>query len=252
MPIQNVALASPLHDPEGKILDLINKNGRKLLQIYHEKAAVCVSETTIPSVIEKLKSIGFKVEIQEGTNLADNYRLAIKTALEFETPYVHQIDFDRALHWANRFPGELKDVLTYFPSYSGFISFMRTHRAFETHPEIQRTVETTVNAIASEVVKVDVDIMSGSFGFDRKLATYIVSESKRRDFGIYAEFLTIAQKHKSQINVIEVEGLEWETPDQFKEVIEKEGYAKWLEDFQSLPEWKKRIKLVEDSTDELI
>ena len=93
--------------------------------------------------------------------------------------------------------------------------------------------------------------MSGSFAFDRKLAEQIVKESKRMDYGIYAEFLMVALKHKAQINTIEVEGLEWETPDQFRELIEKEGYAKWLNDFQSLSEWEKRVKLIEDSTEVL-
>ena len=59
------------------------------------------------------------------------------------------------------------------------------------------------------------------------------------------------EKNKVQINTMEVEGLEWETPDQFKDKIEQEGYSAWLNNFESLPEWEKRVKLIEDSTDVL-
>jgi hypothetical protein len=251
---QNVCLVSPLHDPEGRITDLLKLYGEKLVNLYSKQAAIGVTPKTTSKTVDLLESLGFKIQIQDentGLELGDNYRLALKLGLKFKTPYIHLLDFDRALHWAHRFPNELRDVINYIPSYSGFLSFIRTRRAFESHPLIQRTTETTVNAIASEVAKTDVDIMSGSFAFDRKLAEDIVKESKRKDFGIYAEFLMVALKNKAHINTMEVEGLEWETPDQFKDKIEQEGYSAWLNNFESLPEWEKRVKLIENSTDVL-
>ena len=58
-------------------------------------------------------------------------------------------------------------------------------------------------------------------------------------------------KNNITINTIEVEGLEWETPDQYKDKIDKEGYSQWLSEFESLPEWEKRVKLIEKSTEVL-
>src|SRR3989344_2664975 len=251
---QNVSLVSSLHDPEGRITKLLELHGKKLINLYNNKAVIGVTSTTINKTTDLLKSLGFKIKIQDektGLDLGSNYRIALKLGLEFNTSHIQLLDFDRALHWVNRFSNELKDVIYYIPSYSGFLSFIRTRRAFESHPLIQRTTETTVNAIASEVAKTDVDIMSGSFAFDRNLAEHIVKESKRKDFGIYAEFLMVALKNKVQINTMEVEGLEWETPDQFKDKIEQEGYSAWLNEFESLPEWQRRVKLIEDSTNVL-
>ena len=249
-----VTLVSPLHDPQGRILKILKKQGKKLIDLYNGKAAIGVTPATTHKTINLLQNLGFTIKIQDehtGLDLGSNYRLALQLGLAFNTLHIHVLDFDRALHWANRFPDELQNVIEKIPSYSGFLSFIRTRRAFESHPLIQRTTETTVNAIASEIAKVDVDIMSGSFGFDKNLALLIVNESKRRDFGIYAEFLTIALRHKMKINTIEVDGLEWETPDQFKDKIEQEGYSGWLNEFESLSEWEKRVKLIEDSTDVL-
>ncbi len=250
-----VSLASPLHDPEGRLLPIISAYGGKLLKLYGGNAAISITPKTLPETTSKLNAQGFTTIMQDeksGLDLGSNYRLAVKTALTKSSTHIHLVDFDRALHWTQRFHNELRDIIDYIPSYDGFISFMRTRRAFETHPQIQRVPEITINAIASEVAKTDVDIMSGAFAFDAKLAKEIVSQSKRKDYGIYAEFLSIALKNKAKINTMEVEGLEWETPDQFKDKIEKEGYSAWLSEFESLPEWEKRVKLIEDSSEVLI
>jgi hypothetical protein len=253
--MSKVFLASPLHDPDGKLIPLVNESAGKLIRLYGKNAVISASNKTKKELIDKLSALGFKVVIQTeatGFDLGSNYRYAMKSALSGGADYVHLVDFDRALHWARRFPNELRDVISYFPSYVGYISFARTRRAFETHPLIQRAPEITINAIASEVAKCQVDIMSGAFGFDKNLAGKIVEQSKRTDYGIYAEFLTLSLKNKAEINVMEVEGLEWETPDQFKDRIEKEGYTAWLSEFESLSEWEKRIRLIEDSADVLI
>lgn len=250
-----VCLASPLHDPEGRLLGLIQENGEKLLHRYNGKVAISVSPTTSQSVISLLKSQQFNIKIQRKSPellIGNNYLNAIKLALSMQTRYIHLTDFDRTLHWVKRFPRELRDVLEIFPSCPGFVSFIRTKRAFETHPETQRSTEKVINAIASEDAGVNVDIMSGSFGFERNLAKKIIHEAGRKDFGIYAEFLRIAIKHHFLISTVVVDGLEWETPDQFHDEIRRESYTAWLKHFQSLSEWQKRIILLEESAEVLI
>lgn len=251
----SVCLASPFHDPKDRFFDLIKENGKKLSQLYQGKAIVSASPTTSPSVISLLISLQFTVKIQRKNSellIGNNYLNAIEMAINTKAQYIHLIDFDRVLHWVKRFPRELRDVLEIFPSCQDYISFVRTKRAFESHPQTQRHTENVVNEIASEVAGVAIDIMSGSYGFERILAKKIVQEVWRKDFGIYAEFLRIALKHHSLISTIEVEGLEWETPDQFRDEIRKESYSAWLKHFQSLSEWQKRIILLEESTDVLL
>lgn len=251
----SVCLASPFHDPEGRFLDLIKENGKKLLQLYQGKAVISVSPTTSPSVISLLNSLQFTIKMQRKNSevlIGNNYLNAIEIAINTKTRYVHLVDFDRALHWIKRFPRELRDVLDIFPSCQGYTSFIRTKRAFETHPQTQRSTENVINIIASEAAGVDIDIMSGSYGFGANLAKKIIQEARRKDFGIYAEFLLIAIKHHFLISTIDVGGLEWETPDQFQREIRRESYSAWLKHFQSLSEWQKRINLLEESAEVLI
>lgn len=247
-----ICLASPFHDPDARLLEFIQENGEKLLQRYNGNAVISVSPTTSPKIISLLRSQQFTVQIQRKDSvklIGNNYLSSIKLALPTKTRYIHLVDFDRALHWIKRFPRELRDIIEIFPSCQGFISFVRTKRAFETHPFIQRATEQVVNSIAAEVAGVDVDIMSGSYGFENLLAKKILTDVKQKDYGIYAEFLRIAIKHHSLISTIEVEGLEWETPDQFQREIRQKGYMEWLQEFESLAQWGRRVELVKESTD---
>lgn len=247
----DVALATPLHDPKGLIVPILEKNGRKLVEVYKSNIAVNVTPQTSIRVEELLENLGFKYEISGGKEIGEDYRNAIRLSLKSNAGFIQLLDFDRALHWVDRFPDELSKVKNQLEESLGFVSFVRSKKAFETHPITQRSTETAVNAIASEVAGFGIDIMSGSMGMERALAELIVKESSRDDFGFYAEPLIIAKKHKFPISILEVDGLEWETPDQYKDQIEKYGYSAWLSKFQSLSEWEKRVKLLDQTAEVL-
>lgn len=251
----HICLASPLHDPQSRLLPAIRRSAPKLLDIYAGQVAVSVTENTASQVIRELLALNVRLTTQSrlsGMDIGSNYRQALRKGLETSTQAVHLVDFDRALHWATRFPEELADACAKLSSLKGLTSFVRSKRAFETHPSIQRSTEATINAIAAEVVGHDVDIMSGAFGMDRDTGRIILEQSHRQDFGVYAELLKVAVDRGIQVNTLEVEGLEWETPDQFQDEIEKRGYMQWLNDFESLQEWEKRIRLIDDSKDVLL
>lgn len=250
----NITLVCPLHDPDSRLLEEIKKNGKILNNIFQSSVIVSVTPNTSPDTVNVLKSIQLKYSElpsnQENT-LGNNYRNAILLGTEKKATHIFLVDFDRAIHWARRFPKELEEIQNKLSGLEGFTSFVRSRRAFESHPLTQRATETTINAIASELTNTDVDIMSGAFGMDKYFSKLLLKSSKRDDFGFYAEMLEVALKNKARINTIEVEGLEWETPDQYKDKIEKEGYSQWLSEFESLSEWEKRVKLIEKSTEVL-
>lgn len=253
--MQHVALVSPLFDPEARLAPELAKYGESLRKIFHNHTSISVSANTNKKIFTLLDTLSFTYVIQTqdtGFALGDNVRNAFTCALKSSDAYFHFIDFDRALHWTKRFPNELAKVIKTIPTRSGYISMERTRRAFETHPLIQRSTETSINAIASKVVGTDVDIMSGSFAVDRPTAELLVKKTKQRGFGIYAEIIETVWKAKKPITTLEVDGLEWETPDQFQKKIQQEGYTAWLQEFESLPEWEKRIRLVETSAEELL
>jgi hypothetical protein len=250
----SVCLISPLHDPDGKLLPMLSTYGSALTKLYSGNIGVSVTDQTQPQMITLLKKCGIYCRIvsTEHRFIGEDMKNTLKLGLHFKTHAIHFVDFDRALHWVKKFPIELRDIVRLVASSNGFISFVRTKRAFLTHPYTQQSTEKVINMIASEEAKRTVDIMSGSFAFETSFAKIAIQELKRKDFGVYAEFLMIALRHKFLIDTIEVDGLEWETPDQFQDEIRRTSYDTWLHNFQSLSEWQKRIALLEDSLDTLL
>jgi len=72
---QNVSLVSSLHDPEGRITKLLELHGKKLINLYNRNAVIGITPATINRTTDLLKSLGFKIKIQqdEKTSLIKNY-----------------------------------------------------------------------------------------------------------------------------------------------------------------------------------
>ena len=254
--LPKVSLASPLHDPEGRLAYLIRKHGKHLKTMYFGSVAVKMTNGTHRDTIKALDSakIIYESEPKKShyVSMGITYKGAAKMALKFKTRYVHVCDFDRILHWIDKYPNELRDTIEYLPSNYGLTWIGRTQRAFETHPRTQRETESIVNILASQKAGQDIDIMSGSFGFDERTAKLLLKNSKKNDYSFFADFVVVALKQNIETYSITVDGLEWETPDQYRDKIQKEGYQDWLDEFMSLPEWKRRIELLERNTEVLV
>ncbi len=251
----DVTLASPLHDPEARLADSIRKHGKKIKTFYFGFVVVRATQDLHTDTKKALESCKIEYSLEtkksEYINMGRTYRGAMQMGIKLNTRSIHVCDFDRILHWIKSFPNELRDVIKLIPSNYGLTWIGRTERAFETHPRTQRKTESIVNTIASEKAEQDLDIMSGSFAMDINTAKLLLKNTKRNDYSFYSEFLVYALKKKIPVGSILTEGLEWETPDQYKDKIQKEGYQDWLDEFMSLPEWKRRIELLERNSDAL-
>jgi hypothetical protein len=250
-----VCFVSPLHDPEARLEELLVRHGKDLVRLYDNNVVVSVTDTTSPKIFALLDSFHIfyeKHHKQTAIDVGGNVRNALRLGLTYEMPQLHFIDFDRALHWMKRFPEEYAEVVGKISVMSGYISFVRTQKAFASHPLTQRLTEATINAIVEEIAGVGVDIMSGSFALERHIASTLIAESQCTDYGIYAEFFKLIMKQKVPLSTIEVKGLEWETADQFKKEIDQQGYDVWYDGFQSLQEWKKRVRIIIDSENQLL
>lgn len=241
----STVLTSTLADPEGRLFEAIKNNGKVISDIYETQAEIVVSIQTSIKTVDVLKDLGFNVFIEPSGNIGNVYRQALKLALNHTCHNIHLIDFDRILHWIKNFSKELESIVNH--SIPDFVLFTRTDKAFNTHPYSQRSTENIVNRIASQKIGKAVDIMSGAYGMSMTVAKSILSQSKRNDSGIYAEFIKLALINNFPISCYEVNGLDWETPDRYLKEIEKEGYEKWLLKWQSITEWSRRLEVVKNS-----
>jgi hypothetical protein len=240
---KTIALLSPHHDPSGRLIRGL-RNEITLLKAIFDVVCVSVSDLTDSRVLKDFDLSGIHYrKIKQTGSVSARYQAALRLGLEDAITHFLLIDFDRALHWATTFPHELEAVADQLRSSEGLTLINRSPRAFETHPLTQRETEVVVNQIASDIVDQQVDVLSGAYGMAREVAELIEKKAHKEDFGFYGQVLALPYEKGIQIGSIEVEGLEWETPDQFRDKINTVGYLTWLKNFQSLKEWEKRLTL---------
>jgi SAM-dependent methyltransferase len=141
--------------------------------------------------------------------------LALQKALESTTDFIHYADMDRLLHWVETQPDEWKRMLGEVEKFDCVI-FGRTPRAYLTHPQALIQTEKLSNQVVSHILKQDMDVSAGSKSFSRIAARCIIDNcSKDNSIGTDAEWPICIKKASFYLKYIPVEGLEWESADQF-------------------------------------
>ena len=145
----SVALACTYHDPRGQLFDQLVR-ALPTLQSFFPSIAVVVSPTAFLPSVAHLVNNGVRVrrdvEDPGGPMIGRARRESVALALLDESPFILYCDFDRVLHWVERYPDELPAVLHRIPEHD-FTVLGRTARAFASHPRVQRETEAIVNHV---------------------------------------------------------------------------------------------------------
>jgi len=240
----SVVLASTLHDPENRLSKLIEGSHQALERLF--KSTIVVTTPNTPTKTHALlNSLGIEVH-KGGETVLSTYRTALKRAAERNPEHIFHCDFDRILHWVKAYPEELAEATVTHINHD-LVLYGRTHRAFQTHPETQTTTEATANRIASHILGFPEtrDLISACWRLTPRLAHSLLQLPPNR-YGFYIEWPIYAWRKAENPAYIEVEGLEWETPDRYLPEIREKGYKKWLQSFQTPREWKKRVEMLND------
>ena len=251
----SIILSSTYHDPYFRLKSLLATALPMIKEIFSQKIVYCTPSTK-DAAYEFLTNEGFQVIISESIKQVENYKKSIKIAVDYvensQVQKIFYIDFDRLIHWINSYPDEFYNL---FKSNSDvdYLHIGRTSRAFKTHPATQKETEKIINDLSSKTLgfKETIDIISVCYLFTRELGERIIEFKDTTTTGFYCVWPIIFWKLALKTRYIEVEGLEWESPDRFQPEISKVGYNEWLREFQSPEEWKKRVQFVQDAIDEL-
>ncbi len=251
----SIILTSTYHDPELKLKDQLI-SAIPLLKTLFKYVIIILTPSMDRNSISFLKEKGFIVKRCSIDSRVETYKLAYKKALEHvenkKIERIMYIDFDRLVHWINYHPDELQELLSDIKV--DYLHIGRTSRAFDSHPNTQKETEIIVNEFGSLILEFDatLDIISVCHIMTIELATKILSVRNNTDYGFYSTWPILFWKWAASKKYIEVEGLEWETPDRFKEEIEKFSYEKWLIRFQNSSEWRNRVNLLHQCLTELL
>jgi hypothetical protein len=248
----SVLLLSTLHDPEGRLLPLIQRLraaddplGAAWAQTRHNYAdLLCVaSRATDGRSNAALEATGWPVVVQRDEPADRGLWSMVRRGLDRGTDFIHFCDLDRFVHWLLRYPDELQDLPAVWDR-ADLTMLVRSPRAFATHPPCQTVTEGIANrVIAHRLGMPDADALSGSYVWSRRAAEAIVAFPGPRDLRFYAVGAVAPFRAGCSVNRHVVEGLEWETPDQYPDEIASLGYATWLAQFESPAQWRHRAEM---------
>jgi hypothetical protein len=249
-----VALALPVHEPDGRLAPLLEAQLPSLAARYAALVALC-SRQTHPSILALLRAQGALLHVDEEERpgilgVGSVRRETLRAALQAGTTHIHLCDFDRALHWMAHHAAELEQVAGSLPRYD-LLVLGRTHRAWATHPAYQTETEVLFNRVFFLVTKLPWDVGAGSRGLSRPAAESLLALSTDPTVGTDAEWpLLLLQAHGAsepafRLGYRACEGLEFETADRFGPEIEAAGgYAAWLARIEADPRrWAFRLQV---------
>jgi hypothetical protein len=244
-----VVLAATHHDPDNAMLP----QALRVLPCLHDlytAIVMLVTPGTAPRTIQTLRDHGLRVEQEPERTGLESIGLVrqqtLRLAAEMEAEYAHLCDWDRALHWAEQYPDELRDVVDAIPRHD-LLVLGRTPRAFATHPRVQRDTEAIVNHAFGLAFGQELDITAASRGLSRRTIDALLAlPNPEPTVGNDCAWpLYLARFPELVLGYAATEGLEWETPDRHvEEIAAAGGLDAWIADFDArIEHWSFRMRL---------
>lgn len=228
---KSIALASAWY-PRGELIRFLNIF--PVLEEYYLAFAISLPPNVDRKIIADLEEIGENIHVVCTDDWSWGRYISLEAALDFSSSHVHYIDFDRLLRWVETRPDEWRLAIDFLVQKDCLI-MGRTMSAYQTHPMALRRTEEISNIVISYLIGKDMDFSAGSKSFSQHAVEYIIAKcSPGHALGTDAEWPLILHLAGFDIDYIEVNGLDWETPDQHKphaadietQLREAKGYDK--------------------------
>lgn len=247
----NTILAATHHDPDGR---LVAQTRRVLpaLAAAVDAAVVLLTAQTVPEGEAAIELAGASA-VRSAPDLPVGHlhlglwrrsALAAAVASHPEADLFLFCDLDRALHWAEFFPDELRAALVFAASHDCTV-FGRTPRAFATHPRAQRDTEALANHGFALAAGLPWDMMTAARGLSRAAARLVVDSCRDDTVGSDCSWPLICRRAGLRLAYLETEGMEFETLDRFgDQIADLGGPQAWLDRFDADPrQWASRLEL---------
>lgn len=147
---------------------------------------------------------------------------SLQAALETNPSHIQYADMDRLLRWMETRPDEWRQAVSKVTSTDCLI-IGRTPSAYQTHPAALVQTEAISNQVVSHFLGRFMDVSAGSKGFSRDAADYIVANTvPGHALGTDAQWPILLHQAGFQVDYIEVDGLDWESADRYKDHAAKQ------------------------------
>jgi len=247
-----IVLAATYHDPDGRLQE---QSGRLLpiLQKLFSGIAIQASSVTMPEALAPLAAAGVQVshdplEASSGLATVGRSRLsAVGMALAQQASTVLYVDWDRALHWAEIYPEELKSTLDRVVEYDCLV-VGRSERAFTSHPRFQTDTEAIINHLFAVVSGNQWDVTAATRGLSRRAAEAILAGCADQEVSVDVSWPLFLQHAGSySLGYLATEGMEFETADRYSaEIAAAGGRDRWIAALERDPRhWAHRLHLAQ-------
>ena len=253
-----ITLAVTIHDPDAGLLWRIKKC-LSSVQAFFDDVIVVATPQTHPDVLKYLREKKCIVDHRKKNMVGETYFRAFELGVEQKGSYIFACDFDRALHWIDRYPSELQQLVKKLRKSTGqkaeYIVCERTPRAYRTHHEALYTCEQIANRLVSNALheKKQHDFMSGVCIASQKTGNTLLHYGPYAGIEHMAVWPLVLQEKGARLAYQAFEGLEWETPNQYREQVRRAGGVRqWRKQLSTLPEWKRRVGHIQQMIDGVI
>jgi hypothetical protein len=243
-------LVATLHDADRRLFAQSQRVLPQLLRHY-SGAAVLATAPSHPDTLELLENHGLRLRVQPADapiglpTIGRARREALALGVETGRACLHFCDWDRILHWAEFYAGELAAVLEGAERHDCTVHG-RTKRAFQSHPRAQRDTEAIGNQAFALASGQPWDITAVSRALSLRAAQAIVEKSRDDSVGSDASWILLLLRDGSfSLGYAETEGLEFETADRYAdEVAAAGGLAAWIGQLDSdVRQWALRTEI---------
>lgn len=247
----NRVLAATHHDPDGR---LIAQTARTLphLAACFAGIGVLLTPQTVTAGEAALLAGGVRTQRAAAGLPVGHLHLGLwrRSALALAVEQFPQADLflfcdlDRALHWAEFYPDEVRMALD-VAAASDCTVFGRTARAFASHPRAQRDTEAIANHGFALAAGLHWDVMTAARALSPAAARLIVATCDDDTVGSDCSWPLLCRSAGLGLGYLETEGMEFETLDRFADEIEQLGGPQaWIDRFDADPQqWILRLEL---------
>jgi SAM-dependent methyltransferase len=167
-----------------------------------------------PDLLRSVESLGFSVVV--APDWSWGRYLALQQAGHTDADWIHYSDMDRLIHWVETRPEEWSNAVDEL-HLADCTCFGRTSAAYATHPKALVETERSSNLVISHLLGQTMDVSAGSKGFSKKAALFLSENTEPgASMGMDAAWLVLLNRAGYRIRYREVNGLDWESADQYR------------------------------------
>jgi hypothetical protein len=174
----------------------------------------------------------------------------MRLALQADADFIHYVDMDRLVRWVELCPDELQRVAQRIPSVDLLI-IGRTPAAYSTHSRTLIETEALPNIFFSYWLGSSsvMDLSAGSRGFSRRAAELVLKHSADVNaLAMDIAWTVLTHRAKLHWDYVEVEGLDWETADRYRDsAANAEQQRELAAEHDSDPKhWELRVRIAQE------